>query len=68
MTLIAMPWVGGKSTARNDGNGAWIASQLPPVETGQAYTAIRPTRQGRSTRRKWTGMRCLPSLRARARA
>ena len=32
-----MPWVGGKSVTRKDGNGAWIASLLPPVQSGQTY-------------------------------
>ena len=35
--LTAMPYMGGKSTGRNDGNGEWIASLLPPVAPGMVY-------------------------------
>ena len=32
-----MPYLGGKSATRKDGNGAWIASLLPPVIRSQVY-------------------------------
>ena len=32
-----MPYLGGKSATRKDGNGAWITSLLPPVVRGQVY-------------------------------
>ena len=32
-----MPYMGGKSSGRNDGNGAWIASLLPVVAPGMVY-------------------------------